>query len=332
MSIGALTQTQFDALTPIVHDDLVPITSANTTVDLSEAGWRVDLSIGGWNGEKVLSEARTFANQVFFSTFQPSTAAMTCQPQLGTNRTYVMNVYNGAPVMNLDAAGDPDALTMDDLFVEAEGGILPAAEALFLDQDSNGDGIPDIEDDEDGDGLSDAADGDDDGDGVADEMEDFDGDGEPNITDGDDDGDGMPDNIDNNDLRANGNEDQDGDGIPNYLDPDMDGDGVLNQDDDDDDVVFVGRVGYTGVMSNNPVRTFWSQEQTRLRESRPGLAPGRARRHGNEHMDDRDRAASPHDGRHPARAHDGSHGDWDSRRDCDPELPPVHDACAAGRS
>lgn len=262
MSIGALTQAQFDALTPIVHDDLVPIVSADTDVPLTETGWRVDLSIGGWNGEKVLSEARTFANQVFFSTFQPSTAGLTCQPQLGTNRTYVMNVFNGAPVMNLDGSADGDDLTMDDMFVEAEGGILPAAEALFLDQDSDGDGIPDIEDDSDGDGLSDGVDGDDDGDGIADEMEDTDGDGVPNITDGDDDGDGMPDNIDNDDRRANANEDQDGDGIPNYLDPDMDGDGVLNQDDDDDDVVFVGRQGFTGVMSNNPVRTFWSQEQT----------------------------------------------------------------------
>jgi type IV pilus assembly protein PilY1 len=261
-SIGALTQTQFDSLTPIVHDDLVPITSANTVVGPNEVGWRVDLSIGGWNGEKVLAEARTFANQVFFSTFQPSTGSLTCQPQIGTNRTYVMNVYNGAPVMNLDGSTDGDPLTMDDLFVEAEGGILPAAQALFLDQDSDGDGIPDAEDDSDNDGLSDAADDDDDGDGTTDLMEDRDGDGVPNISDGDDDGDGMPDNWDNDDNRANADEDADGDGIVNRLDPDIDGDGVPNQDDDDDDVVFVGRQGFTGVMSNNPVRTFWSQEQT----------------------------------------------------------------------
>jgi len=261
-SIGALTQTEYDALTPIVHDDLVPITSTDTDVGLDEVGWRVDLSIGGWNGEKVLSEARTFANQVFFSTFQPSTGSLTCQPQIGTNRTYIMSVYNGAPVMNLDGEAGDDDLTMDDLFVEAEGGILPAAQALFLDQDSDGDGIPDVEDDGDNDGLSDAVDDDDDGDGITDLMEDRDGDGIPNISDNDDDGDGMPDNWDNDDTRANAEEDADGDGIVNRLDPDIDGDGVPNVDDDDDDVVFVGRQGYTGVMSNNPVRTFWTQEQT----------------------------------------------------------------------
>jgi type IV pilus assembly protein PilY1 len=259
-ALAPLTQAQYDGLTVTHHNDLVPITSANTTVGPTAAGWRVDLSIGGWNGEKVLSEARTFANQVFFSTFQPSTAALTCQPQLGTNRTYIMNVYNGAPVMNLDGSADPTNLTMADLFLEAEGGILPAAQALFVDQDSDGDGIPDIEDDTDGDGLSDANDADDDGDGVNDEMEDLDGDGIPNLTDGDDDGDGMMDDVDNDDTRANANEDPDGDGVPNYLDDDDDGDGVPDVDDADTDVVFVGRQGFTGVMTNNPRRTFWSQD------------------------------------------------------------------------
>ncbi len=59
-----------------------------------------------------------------------------CEPQLGINRTYAMAVYNGAPVLNLDDSADPTTLTMDDLFVEAEGGILSAAQALFVDRDS----------------------------------------------------------------------------------------------------------------------------------------------------------------------------------------------------
>jgi len=95
------------------------------------------------------------------------------------------------------------------------------------------------------------------------DQADLDLDGLGDACDADADGDGVPDLQDGCPLIPDPlQEDQDGDGIPNYLDPDMDGDGVLNQDDDDDDVVFVGRVGYTGVMSNNPVRTFWSQEQT----------------------------------------------------------------------
>ena len=55
---------------------------------------------------------------------------------------------------------------MDDLFVEDEGGILSTAQALFVDSDSDADGIPDVEDDSDGDGVSDANDDDDDGNGM----------------------------------------------------------------------------------------------------------------------------------------------------------------------
>jgi hypothetical protein len=259
-AIGARTQAQLDGLTLIEHDDLVPVTGVNTSVASNAPGWRIDLSIGGWNGEKVLAEARTFANQVIFSTFQPSTTVSTCEPQLGTNRTYAMSVYNGNPVMNLDSSADPTTLTMSDVFVEAEGGILSAAQALFVDRDSDGDGVPDAEDDSDGDGLSDANDADDNGDGVPDDMEDPDGDGVPNYMDGDDDGDGMPDDVDSEPRRPNANEDPDGDGIANSLDDDDDGDGVLDVDDDNDDVVCVALRCFSGVMRNDPIRTFWAQD------------------------------------------------------------------------
>jgi type IV pilus assembly protein PilY1 len=259
-AVGAQTQAQLDARTIITDASLVPVTTVSPVVPWGSPGWRVDLGIGGWNGEKVLAEARTFANQVFFSTFQPSKVVASCEPQLGTNRTYAMSVYNGAPVMNLDGSADPANYTMADLFVEAEGGILSAAQALFVDRDSDGDGIPDAEDDSDGDGLADSNDGDDDGNGVADDQEDLDSDGIPNYQDGDDDGDGMPDNEDSEPRRPNANEDPDGDGIPNSLDDDDDGDGVLDVDDDNDDVVCIALRCFSGVMSNNPVRTFWSQE------------------------------------------------------------------------
>jgi type IV pilus assembly protein PilY1 len=257
---SAMTQTQFDALTPIVHDDLTPVTTASTSVPFGSDGWRIDLNIGGWNGEKVLAEARTFANQVIFSTFQPSDNLISCEPQPGINRTYAMAAYNGAPVLNLDDSVDPTTLTMDDLFVEAEGGILSSAQALFVDRDSDSDGIPDVEDDSDDDGLSDANDDDDDNDNVADEQEDLDSDGVPNYADADDDGDGMEDDVDNDDRRANANEDADGDGVANSLDTDDDGDGVPDVDDDDDDVVCVSLRCFSGVMSNDPIRTLWAQE------------------------------------------------------------------------
>lgn len=223
--LGSMTQAEFDALTVITHGDLEPVTSTSTSVSWGKPGWRLDLSIGGWNGEKVLSEARTFSNQVIFSTFQPSTGQISCVPQLGTNRTYAMSVYNGAPVLNLDGSADATTLTMSDLFVQAEGGILPAAQALFVDVDSDGDGIPDIEDDSDGDGIPDSIDEDANGNGIPDELE-----------------------------------DDDGDGIPNYLDEDANGNGIPDDEEGNEAIVCVGLRCFTGVMTNDPVRTFWAQE------------------------------------------------------------------------
>jgi type IV pilus assembly protein PilY1 len=261
-AISPMSQAQFDTRPIITDGALAAVTTTSTSVGWGAPGWRLDLNIGGWNGEKVLAEARTFANQVFFSTFQPSLAATTCEPQIGRNRTYAMSVYNGAPVMNLDSSADPTTLTMTDLYVQADGGILSAAQALFVERDNNANGIPDSEEDTDGDGLSDANDDDDDGNGTADEQEDLDGDGVPNYMDDDDDGDGMTDDVDNAPRRANANEDPDGDGIPNALDDDDDGDGVLDVDDDNDDVVCVALRCFSGVMSNDPIRTLWSQEST----------------------------------------------------------------------
>jgi type IV pilus assembly protein PilY1 len=221
--IAPRTQAEFDSLTVVGHTDLTLVNTTNN-VPSTGPGWRLELDINGWNGEKVLAEARTFANQVFFSTFEPSVISTGCAPQLGTNRTYVMSVYNGAPVMNLDASSD-GAITSSDLFVEARGGILPAAQALFLDLDSDRDGTPDVEDDTDQDGIPDSLDDDADGDGVPDDEE-----------------------------------DDDGDGIPNASDDDDDNNGVRDEDEDNGGIVCVGLRCFSGVLSNDPIRTFWSQE------------------------------------------------------------------------
>ncbi|HZL95659.1 MAG TPA: PilC/PilY family type IV pilus protein, partial [Vicinamibacterales bacterium] len=222
--IGPMTQTQYNALPMITDASLTPVTDIDTSVTNGSPGWRLDLNIGGLQGEKVLAEARTFNNQVIFSTFTPSPGAPSCKPELGRNRLYQMSIFNGNPVMNLDGSADPDDLTMSDLFVEGAGGILSTAQALFIDGDSDGDGIPDAEDDSDGDGIPDSEDLDDDGDGVRDDLEDDDGDGVPNRLDEDDDGDGVPDDL------------------------------------DDDPVICVGLICFPAGFENKPIRTFWTQE------------------------------------------------------------------------
>lgn len=238
-SPGAVAdQAAFDALypNPITDANLQAITDPNTTMLAGTKGWYLDLNVGtGWKGEKVLAEARTFNNQVIFSTFRPGTDVIkSCTPQLGTNRIYQLNIFNGAPVTNLDGLAATGPLTMSDMYLQNTGGILSTAQALFVDSDSDNDGIPDAEEDADGDGIPDIADSD--------------------YVPTDSDGDGIPDS-----QEADG--DPDKDGIPNNLDPDDDNDGILDVDEQDDKpVICVGLICFPAGFQNTPVRTFWSQE------------------------------------------------------------------------
>lgn len=165
---GAKTQAQLNALPIITDAMLTPVTTVDTNVPNGSPGWKFSLG----PGEKVLAEARTFDYKIFFTTFRPGNAANSCEPQLGTNRIYQMSLFNGNPVNNLDGVGDDDDLTMSDLFVEAAGGILSTPQVIFLDNDSDGDGIPDGEDpDDDNDGIPDDMDDDIDGDGIPNDQD-----------------------------------------------------------------------------------------------------------------------------------------------------------------
>jgi type IV pilus assembly protein PilY1 len=223
-NIGPLTQAQYNALPIITDGSLVPVTAVNTTVPHGGPGWRLDLNLGGTLGEKVLAEARTYNNEVIFSTFMPGTSGNSCQPQLGTNRIYQMSIFNGTPVTNLDGSSDPSTLTMSDLYTQGEGGILPTAQTLFLGPDANHDGIPDSEQDTDGDGIPDSIDTDKNGNGIPDDQE-----------------------------------DDDGDGIPNGQDSDANGNGIPDDQEGNQPTECVGLICFPAGYQNVPVRTFWTQ-------------------------------------------------------------------------
>ena len=130
-----LTQAEYEALTPIPGAALVDITgNLQQAIPFASPGWRLDLNEGGWRGEKVLAESRTFNNRIFFTTFIPADDAQgsvdNCQPAPGTNRLYVVNLFNGDPVRNLDRLGDDSQLTEADRSIEVPGSI--AGEAVFL--------------------------------------------------------------------------------------------------------------------------------------------------------------------------------------------------------
>ncbi len=120
--------------------------------------------------------------------------------------------------------------------------ILNDADASVIERttvplDTDKDGIPNIYEDDDGDGIPNRFDNDDDGDGIPDindndhnndgvNDDDLDGDGIKNKDDVDDDNDGIADSKDNDD---------DNDGIVDSKDDDDDNDGIKDKDDDNND-------------------------------------------------------------------------------------------------
>lgn len=129
-ALRKLTQAEYDAIVPIKDSDLTTIDEVETSVSETAPGWKLELNAAA--GEKVLAEARTFNNQVFFTTFTPNAGpgADPCAPALGTNRLYILSLFNAAPVTNLDGSVDSTNLTATDRYIEFGGSI--AAEVVFL--------------------------------------------------------------------------------------------------------------------------------------------------------------------------------------------------------
>jgi type IV pilus assembly protein PilY1 len=130
----ALTQAQYDALT-VVHDgDLTDITaSVAPTIPSGSPGWKLllDMPSSSWIGEKVLSSASTFNNEVLFTTYTPGGGGGTvsCQPTIGTNKFYAISVFDGSPVANLN---NHNNATIDDRSTTlAQSGIAPSLAFLF---------------------------------------------------------------------------------------------------------------------------------------------------------------------------------------------------------
>ena len=175
----------------------------------------------------------------------PSPASKVCNVNV-TN--FITNDFEGCEVILLN---------------EATGAYYEQTNCSYASYpDSDGDGTPDLQDDDidndgiinsqdkfpndtDNDGITNPGDTDKDGDGIPDSNEasgkilDTDNDGIPNKTDTDDDGDGLLDTVEIGVLNSDGKytlPDSDGDGLPDLADPlDTDGDGIPDHNDLDDD-------------------------------------------------------------------------------------------------
>ncbi len=124
------TQPWYDGLGAgqiVTEANLVDVTNqpAGSVIGPNDRGWMLTLRAG----EKILSESRTFNDQVFVVSFQPNIAQLeACNPGGGTNRLYRVSVVNGDPPPPEDAAvPDPDPRS-EELLQE---GIAPETVFLF---------------------------------------------------------------------------------------------------------------------------------------------------------------------------------------------------------
>lgn len=128
---------------PILRGNLVDITTdADPIIPAGSKGWRLGMVLSP--GEKVLTESRTFANTVFFTSFSPGGNGDACVAAGGLNRLYLVSVRDGSPITNLDGSEDSETLTVDDRVRELnQGGIAPDPALFFSPPDDTPD--PDVE-------------------------------------------------------------------------------------------------------------------------------------------------------------------------------------------
>jgi type IV pilus assembly protein PilY1 len=126
---NSLTQTEYNALTPIVEDDLEDITGrVNVTVAADDDGWMFRLPAN----QMILADSVTFNDEVFFVSFSPdSTGAAACNVGQGSNYLWRVSIINGDPIVDdlgsIPTDGEDDARNKQ----LAQGGIAPSPQFLF---------------------------------------------------------------------------------------------------------------------------------------------------------------------------------------------------------
>ncbi len=152
----ALPQSTYNTQHVVTDSDLVDITqfvtvagnSVPVTVASNAYGWKLLLNQPGstWVGEKVLTVASTFNNEILFVTYTPNAGgtASACQPGIGLNKFYAVSITNGAPVANL--SNQNNTVIADRSASLSQTGIAPSLAFLFpaptTQLDANGNPLP----------------------------------------------------------------------------------------------------------------------------------------------------------------------------------------------
>jgi type IV pilus assembly protein PilY1 len=125
----ALSQSAYEATTPILDPDLVDITDApfDSRVPPEAVGWKLDLRpTGTASGERVLAESITANGVILFTTFEAS--ATGCAHD-GAGRVYAVKVDTPQPALDLNGDGE---ITADDVSVPLSTPGVPASVRIAL--------------------------------------------------------------------------------------------------------------------------------------------------------------------------------------------------------
>lgn len=95
---------------PITESDLVNVTDDLSPV-LNDYGWMLELES---SGEKVMSKSVTVNNQVIFTSYEPAASGDSCSPAIGGGAAYVLDIFTGAPTVDLNDSDSTDTDGDDD--------------------------------------------------------------------------------------------------------------------------------------------------------------------------------------------------------------------------
>jgi type IV pilus assembly protein PilY1 len=126
-----LTQAKYNAYDIATDADMVEVSGMfDTNISSADRGWKFTLP----PGQKILSDSQTFADSIFFVSFEPSVASDDpCQAGLSVNRLYRVDVSNGDPVVPFDTLdpNDPESVNASRVTELEQGGIAPKPSFLF---------------------------------------------------------------------------------------------------------------------------------------------------------------------------------------------------------